>query len=93
LEPARRTSGGLRVSGGRRLRRPPHPARARTAATETGDIADPRSGASIIGPTWLADGLAGVVLICMHVAVGLVLIAGFTRLLPRPADQLSNVWR
>jgi hypothetical protein len=48
---------------------------------------------SIIGPTWLADGLAGVVLICMHVAVGLVLIAAFTRLLPRPADQLSDVWR
>jgi hypothetical protein len=42
---------------------------------------------SIIGPTWLADGLARVVLIGMHVAVGLVLIAGFTRLSPRPAHQ------
>jgi hypothetical protein len=34
---------------------------------------------SIIGPTWLADGVAGVVLIGMHLAVGLVLIAGFSR--------------
>jgi hypothetical protein len=33
---------------------------------------------SIIGPTWLADGLAGVVLISMHLAVGFVLIAGFS---------------
>jgi hypothetical protein len=32
---------------------------------------------SIIGPTWLADGAASVVLIGMHLAVGLVLIAGF----------------
>ena len=37
---------------------------------------------SIIGPTWLADGAAGVVLIGMHLAVGLVLIAGFTRSVP-----------
>ena len=34
---------------------------------------------SIIGPTWLADGAASVVLIGMHFAVGLVLIVGFTR--------------
>jgi hypothetical protein len=34
---------------------------------------------SIIGPTWLADGAASVVLIGMHLAVGLVLIAGFNR--------------
>jgi hypothetical protein len=32
---------------------------------------------SIIGPTWLADGAASIVLICMHLAVGFVLIAGF----------------
>jgi len=32
---------------------------------------------SIIGPTWLADGIASVVLIAMHLAVGVVLIAGF----------------
>jgi hypothetical protein len=34
---------------------------------------------SIIGPTWLADGAASVVLIGMHLAVGFVLIAGFNR--------------
>jgi Family of unknown function (DUF6069) len=34
---------------------------------------------SIIGPTWLADGMASVVLIAMHLAVGLVLIAGFNQ--------------
>jgi hypothetical protein len=34
---------------------------------------------SIIGPTWLADDVAGVVLIGMHLAVGVVLIAGFGR--------------
>jgi hypothetical protein len=39
---------------------------------------------SVTGPTWLADGAAGVALIAMHLAVGAVLIAGFSRLLPRP---------
>jgi len=34
---------------------------------------------SIIGPTWLADGAATVVLIGMHLAVGVVLIAGFNK--------------
>jgi hypothetical protein len=34
---------------------------------------------SIIGPAWLADGVASVVLIGMHLAVGVVLIAGFNR--------------
>ena len=34
---------------------------------------------SMIGPTWLADGMASVVLIAMHLAVGVVLIAGFNR--------------
>jgi Family of unknown function (DUF6069) len=37
---------------------------------------------SIIGPTWLADGAASVVLIGMHLAVGFVLIAGFNRYVP-----------
>jgi Family of unknown function (DUF6069) len=37
---------------------------------------------SIIGPTWLADGAASVVLIGMHLAVGFVLIAGFNRSVP-----------
>jgi hypothetical protein len=31
---------------------------------------------SVIGPSWLADGASAVALICMHVAVGAVLIAG-----------------
>jgi hypothetical protein len=46
---------------------------------------------SIIGPTWLADGLAGVVLIGMHLAVGVVLIAGFTAPIPieRPTSERS----
>ena len=39
---------------------------------------------SIIGPTWLADGAASVVLIAMHLAVGLVLIAGFNRSVSGP---------
>jgi hypothetical protein len=43
-------------------------------------LAQPSS--SVIGPTWLADGLAAVVLIGMHVAVGAVLIAGFGRSAP-----------
>jgi hypothetical protein len=34
---------------------------------------------SVVGPTWLADGVAAVVLIGMHLAVGVVLIAGFSR--------------
>ncbi|HEX6678507.1 MAG TPA: DUF6069 family protein [Actinomycetes bacterium] len=38
---------------------------------------------SITGPTYLADGVAAVVLIGMHLAVGFVLIAGFSR--PAPA--------
>jgi hypothetical protein len=31
---------------------------------------------------WLADGMASVVLIAMHLAVGVVLIAGFNRSAP-----------
>ena len=38
---------------------------------------------SIIGPTWLAYGMASVVLIGMHLAVGFVLIAGFNRSVSR----------
>jgi hypothetical protein len=37
---------------------------------------------SIIGPSWLADGASAVGLICLHLAVGLVLITGFARLVP-----------
>lgn len=39
---------------------------------------------SMVGPSYLADGLAGVVLMCMHLAVGAVLIAGFAGVVPRP---------
>jgi hypothetical protein len=41
---------------------------------------------SVVGPSWLADGMAAVVLIAMHLAVGAVLIAGFAgvRWRPRP---------
>jgi len=40
---------------------------------------------SITGPSYLADGIAAVALICLHVAVGVVLIAGFVRFMPQPA--------
>jgi Family of unknown function (DUF6069) len=39
---------------------------------------------SIVGPTWLADGAASVVLIGMHLAVGFVLIAGFNQHVKTP---------
>lgn len=42
---------------------------------------------SIIGPTWLADGMASVVLIGMHLAVGAVLVAGFNQHLKTPAPR------
>jgi uncharacterized protein DUF6069 len=45
---------------------------------------------SIIGPTYLADGAAGVALICMHVAVGVVLIWGFARFVPQ--RSWSRTW-
>jgi len=41
---------------------------------------------SITGPSYQADGIAAVALICLHIAVGVVLIAGFTWFVPRP-DQ------
>jgi hypothetical protein len=39
---------------------------------------------SITGPSYLADGISAVSLICLHVVVGVVLILGFTRFVPRP---------
>jgi FtsH-binding integral membrane protein len=39
---------------------------------------------SITGPSYLADGISAVALICLHVIVGVVLIAGFTLFVPRP---------
>jgi FtsH-binding integral membrane protein len=41
---------------------------------------------SITGPSYQADGIAAVALICLDIAVGVVLISGFTRFVPRP-DQ------
>jgi Family of unknown function (DUF6069) len=32
---------------------------------------------SIIGPSWLADGASAISLICLHLAVGSVLVLGF----------------
>jgi hypothetical protein len=51
---------------------------------------------SITGPSYLADGIAAVALICLHFAVGIVLIIGFARLVPRPcraADQAASARR
>jgi hypothetical protein len=39
---------------------------------------------SMLGPSYLADGLSAVCLICMHVVVGVVLITGFMRAVPNP---------
>jgi Family of unknown function (DUF6069) len=39
---------------------------------------------SITGPSYLADGISAVALICLHVIAGVALILGFTRLMPRP---------
>jgi FtsH-binding integral membrane protein len=39
---------------------------------------------SMAGPSYLADGIAAVSLICMHVVVGVVLITGFMRAVPNP---------
>jgi hypothetical protein len=38
---------------------------------------------SITGPSYLADGISAVSLICLHVVVGVVLILGFTSFVPR----------
>lgn len=39
---------------------------------------------SMLGPSYLADGISAVSLICMHVVVGVVLITGFMRAAPNP---------
>ena len=39
---------------------------------------------SITGPSYLADGISAVSLICLHILVGVVLIMGFMRFVPRP---------
>lgn len=51
---------------------------------------------SIIGPSYLADGISAVSLICMHIIVGAVLIGGFMRLVPSPygiAGGAGQRWR
>ena len=48
---------------------------------------------SMLGPSYLADGISAVSLICMHVAVGVVLITGFMRAVPDPywiADEAAG---
>ena len=48
---------------------------------------------SITGPSYLADGISAVSLICLHVLVGVVLITGFMLAVPgpsRPADQAAG---
>jgi Family of unknown function (DUF6069) len=42
---------------------------------------------SIIGPSWLADGAASVVLIGMHLAVGVVLITGLNQHVKTPEPR------
>jgi hypothetical protein len=42
---------------------------------------------SIIGPSWLADGVASVVLIGMHLAVGVVLITGLNQHVKTPEPR------
>jgi FtsH-binding integral membrane protein len=39
---------------------------------------------SMTGPSYLADGISAVALICLHVIVGVVLIMVFMRFVPRP---------
>ena len=38
----------------------------------------------MLGPSYLADGISALSLICLHILVGVVLITGFARLMPRP---------
>jgi hypothetical protein len=45
---------------------------------------------SITGPSYLADGISAVALICLHVIVGAVLIMGFMRFVPRPHQRLGQ---
>jgi hypothetical protein len=40
---------------------------------------------SITGPSYLADGISAVSLICLHILVGVVLVMGFTLAVPRPS--------
>jgi hypothetical protein len=44
---------------------------------------------SMLGPSYLSDGISAVSLICLHILVGVVLIAGFTLLVPRPVRSIE----
>ena len=48
---------------------------------------------SITGPSYLADGISAVSLICLHILVGAVLIAGFMRAVPRPSHPADQARR
>jgi hypothetical protein len=50
-------------------------------------------GVSMIGPTWLADGVSAVALISLHAIVGFVVIAGFARTLPYRNPRMRPVSR
>jgi Family of unknown function (DUF6069) len=39
-------------------------------------------GASLIGPSWLADGASAVALICLHFVTAVVVVGGFAATLP-----------
>jgi FtsH-binding integral membrane protein len=54
-------------------------------------IASTALAISITGPSYLADGIAAVALICLHVIVVAVLIAGFVRFVPWPARGAGPV--
>jgi Family of unknown function (DUF6069) len=45
---------------------------------------------SITGPSYLADGTSAVALICLHLIVGVVLIMGFMRFVPRPYQRTGQ---
>ena len=45
---------------------------------------------SITGPSYLADGTSAVALICLHLIVGVVLIMGFMRFVPRPYQRTGR---
>jgi hypothetical protein len=48
---------------------------------------------SMLGPSYLADGISAFSLICLHILVGAVLITGFARLMPRtwrPAEYRTS---
>jgi hypothetical protein len=45
---------------------------------------------SITGPSYLADGISAVSLICLHILVGAVLITGFMRAVSRPSRPANQ---